>query len=180
MHIILEVKDAIERFDPLADLLVSEGKFLTWRRHDQYLPNSESTRIFCLVSPGRWQVSGRFSLAGWFLTPIGLDLDIDGVEIIHAWLDRTAVDAENGRLGVYRHSQFAGLLGTLEVPRDMKASPAQLRYNLRTRFLSGLTKQVRLPRPFEFEPRPNDPEAEWERLRKEILGQLLELNLTAA
>lgn len=166
MHFILIVRDAIDRFDPMTDLLVSEDSFLTWRRWDQDLPNSKHTRVYA-VANGRWTLYGRESGSGWFLTPAGLQKQL--YPGINAWLERTAVDAEHGRLGIHMASRYYGLLAPITVSPEARG----MIYNKKVRLLSELTKEITFPSPFPFEPHPIAPEMEWDSLREEVIGQLL-------
>lgn len=170
MHYIYLVELAIDKFDPITDLPVSEDSFLTWRRWDQRLPNTQNTLLEFLIF-------GRGLDGKWFIGPSGPHQHTyPGID---AWLDRTAIDAEHGRLGIHKMSEYYGLFAPL------RGTPGALQMHLNVRIerfnqMVKLHPELGLGQMVGYD-RKLAPAGVWRAITDDALeGLLLHANLAAA
>ena len=167
-HFIYRVEGgSVESFDPLRDLLVDWGTYLTWRRVDQDTPAGRSRlygAVYRTYEPANaWNVV-RFDSRGEFPS-------------VAAWIQGQGKNFPGQKLGLYDRSPCYGLFFGIIAPTRIERSRM---YREKVEQLVAFTAEVQLPRPFDFEPNPLNPVHAWGELRDEIISQLIELNRQAA
>jgi hypothetical protein len=96
-YFIYVVRGSLDNFDPVTDMLVDSGTYLTWRRYNDDLPAARGAVLYAGAVKDT-------QLKNWIVLRFNRRLYYEGVE---HWLESQSAGKPN--LGIYQASEYRGL-----------------------------------------------------------------------